>query len=290
MKKKARHILTIAGCLLIVLVAVGIFAITTNAEPAETTEEIIQKTFEKLEVSDAEYVGQFSYDNGKEGEYILYFSEATGMEYHFRAETGDLFQFMPSVTISGEVRGSEQEQGEPQSESQTEMTEDELREYILDYAANHVPYDLIGELTIETEHDCGVFYIYTIRELYDGMETGSIIHIDCGYDGSILWCYFQEGSIFRKNNNGTYSLINGIDFIGEEAAVEKAHEYFTAVTAEQGRTLSIVEGAETIEMKALEDKLYYLVTVSATDDTDWEWHYYFEIDAYTGEMLSTYYS
>lgn len=281
---KAKWILI---CIMLVLFATGGFAVSIRAETAETVESVIQRTLEKLEASDAEYIGKYEYDTGKEGEYILFYSQTTDMEYSFDPESGALIGYISRADNSTPAN----EDGDSNVYSQESgMTEEDLRAYVLDYVESHLPFDLFGNLIIEFEHFSGLSYHYTIREMYNEMETGTVIYIDCNEDGSINYCVIKEGTIFRKNNDGTYSLINGTDFIGEEAAVEKAHEYFAAVTAEHGRSLSIVEGAETIEMKAQEDKLYYLVTVDGKDETGWVWNYFFEIDVYTGEMLSAYYS
>lgn len=227
-------------------------------------------TIQNIGLADAQYLGTFPWDNGLEGDYILYHSDSTGFDYYFDPDTGYLDSIVRAETAAALTE-------------EYELADDDRRAQLLAYVESCIQPSIIGQLSIEKENFNGFAYHYTIVETYSDMETGTVITAMGTPGGQIEYCLFRVGTVFQKNSDGTVTLSNPDPFIDEEDALQIAR----SAVAEQisGTENTIAESTEPVKIKAKEDRLYYSITIDVQEPSGYTVKYFVQVDVYTGDVL-----
>lgn len=264
---------------LLVSVAIAIAFFSNNTSASSITQRIDQQ-LANLGVTDAQNKGEVSHPLDEELKYILYTSEANQKEYYFSPQSGELEKIVAldsdsSDTVSDMVV--------------SEKTEEVYREEALRYAEAALGENLIGELRITTERvNSTLGYFYIITEYYDGYVTGSEVTVDYDTDGVFSSCIPTVGKLFVKNQDGTYSLKEGYDFIDRETAIQNAYEVMMSEDAQD--FLDTVKSADLDnvvcgELEAKYGTLVYVVRIPYVTQYDWDETFIGHINAYTGECI-----
>ena len=87
------------------------------------------------------------------------------------------------------------------------------------------------------------------------------------------------GSVFEKNADGSYSIVDGGELIGEEAAVEAARAGLEVLLDPP-----YISELASCRLDAAEDKLVYTVEIPFTDENDLSRIYSAAVIAQTGEL------
>lgn len=282
MKKRYWKFTSLLLCIAMLLIVFGVMAVPSKAEASEA---VIIGILDKLHVTDAEFLGEFTWDNVDMGKYKLYHSNITGYDYYFDADTGDLSRFMlsPNPTTSEYNLGTKGDGTEI-------LSDNDRRAFIMNYVSNNLPFELLGNLEIESESFNGFSYHYKIHEVYDGIETGTIIVTSCSQYGKIKFCNFTKGGVFRKTEDGEVKLAKDYSFISGDTALSAAKVSFDDIKDTIPRNFTLIDGSEKVELKAHGNSLFYLIIFQALEDTEYPSEIAFEIDAYTAELIDYYYA
>lgn len=282
MKKRYWKYISPLVCITMLLIVFGVMAVPSKAEASEA---VIIGILDKLHVTDAEFLGEFTWDNADMGKYKLYHSNITGYDYYFDADTGDLSRFV----LSSNSTTSEYNLDAKADDTEI-LSDNDRRTFIMDYVSNNLPFELLGKLEIEAENFNGFSYHYKIHEVYDGIETGTIIVTSCSQYGKIKYCNFTKGGIFRKTEDGEVTLTKDYSFISGDAALSAAKESFDVIKEIIPRNFTLIDGSEKVELKAHGNSLFYLIVIQTLEDTEYPSEIVFEIDAYTAELIDYYYA
>lgn len=240
-----------------------------NNASAANTQELISGTLQKLGISDARSVA------ADDADCLVYVSADEGMSYYFNAETAVLEKIM-----NDSIEAMELEQ-----ESMA-LEPDVLRNAALEFAANCIAHQMIGELFVTVETVSGDTTTYEIIEKYNGIPTGTKIGLIYRNDGVMFGCAPHYGSVFVKKADGRVELVKGDDFIGEDEAIACAVEALCAeLDSEIDDSVEIA-----VEMEALGGELFYSVVIQNADRDNSSRVFDVEIDAYTGDVLEILYT
>lgn len=260
----------------VVILLLALVLVLTACGGELTSEQRMSQTLKALNVSDAQTDTVYTNADVIDPDWISYSSDSNQMVYSFEAETG----YLREIQSYGLLDPNDEEI--PQEDTSV-LSDEERREWILTFAANCIYPNQIGQLQISSEHFSNIDYLYEVTEIYDGIETGTRMMIICNPNGQIDIGVVHIGSVFEKNAFGSYSLVNGDDFIGEEAAIQVALEFVEEQAAENGDT--VLPDTAVFEIKAHENKLYYMVTIDTEESDGYVVSYDVQVDVYSGEIL-----
>lgn len=263
-QRKNRNLLCLALAALLLLCA------CTAGKP-ETPEEFTQSTLRAMGAKDAVYVGEempFADDTP----YDVYTSEATGFSYYFDTETGLLKR-------AEDLGAPEQEPGKL-----AELSYEEHKAYALKLAKSAVQNVLFGELQVESETPDNTTRSYVFAETYEGIPTGTKVRVGCLENHEIFGISLIYGSVFQKNEDGSYTLAQGDELISEETACDAARK--AAVTSQGYSGFTLLDQAPEITLTGHKDSLYYEVKLDAEDDNDRHRCFTVRVDAFDAEILS----
>lgn len=277
-----------AACLCVILAAV--FKPRQEVS-ALTVDEVIEKTFDSLGVTDALFVDMEYPDLSEHTEedlaYIaeinpsffetcrIYYSQSEQLYYYFFDTTGKL----DKITYWGELE--KHPEREPNA---THLSIDQVQEMALEYAKKCFGSHLIGELVVTRQHDSNLDYNYTITEYYQGQETGTDAVIFCTYDGRVSMAFFNHGKIYCRNGDGEIVLASDQPFIEEQAAIDTAMALTEEKATERGN--KVLTDSVTVELQASGDQHYYKVSIDTLCEHDYIMTYFVRVDVYSGEILS----
>lgn len=240
-----------------------------NDASAANTQELISGTLQKLGASDARAV------DADDADCLVYVSADGGMSYYFNAETAALEKIMNDSIETMEL----------EQESMA-LEPGMLRNAALEFAADCIDYQLIGELFVTAETVSGDTTTYEIVEKYNGIPTGTKVGLVYRNDGVLFGCAPHYGTVFVKKADGKVSLVKGDNFIGEAEAINRAAD---ALSAELDFEIDD-RAAIVVEMDALGGELYYSVMIENADQNNLSRVYNIQIDAYSGEVLEILYT
>lgn len=265
-----KYIFILIPVILVIFVIMFFFSQTSSAS---TPDDIISATLTELGLSDATYIGVYTDPIGKDQEYVLYHSDDTGYDYYFDPDSGNLIRIYNNSAMSGNLPSlSNAENDTP--------TDEQRRSAMIEYAESCISSFQIGQLEIVSEHFDNYDYIYEIREFYNGMETGTIIDAMCSPEGVIYYCVFEQGSVFRKNADGSISRNDTDPFISEEDAIQIAINAVDDVSDNKSYS---------VELKANGNEQYYRVLIEIPP-TDLSYNYTkvydIWVDVTSGEIIA----
>lgn len=256
--------------------ALLLYSFIDNETTAISPQDYIASTLSALGAADAEFVEQISDPGRSRDGCLLYTSDSTQMGYYFEPDTGVL----KSISHYSHINSTYSEKASDASAlTPMQVTENDRSDALLQYAKACIGEDLIGELRIETKQDQGTMHRYTVTELYDGIETGTTVMFSCTSEGQIIRVNVAIGSVFEKNADGSYSIVDGGELIGEEAAVEAARAGLEALLDPP-----YISELASCRLDAAEDKLVYTVEIPFTDENDLSRIYSAAVIAQTGEL------
>lgn len=241
-----------------------------------TPQERISRTLEALGASDAQTDTVYTNSDFLDPDDICYSSDSAQLVYSFAADTGYLHEVIHYSLTDPDYE-------EPETEVAPVLTDAQRQELVLTFAADCLCPNQIGDLQIASEHFSNIDYTYQITETYDGMETGTQMMIICSPEGQIQVCVLHVGTIFEKNMFGSYSLVEGDDFITGETAIQTALEFVEEQAAEKGDT--VLPDTAVSEIKARKDEQYYLVSIDTQEPGGYIVTYDVHADVHTGEIL-----
>lgn len=278
MKRKATVFLSLIAVITVILLfSVPHFhSFVFGSSPSR----IIEETLAHLNVTDAVLVGLTG--NETTGEFLEYTSQSTGLTYSFDPATGRLVSTIKALAQDS-TAGTASDRVSTQSvEGTTGMTDEQLRAYALEYAEGCMWQEKIGTFQIEEETAAGTRRVYTIKEYYDGLQTGTKITLSCKTDGTVSLCHITYGEIFFQDSDGNISLIDNSPWIDENTAFETAAAFVRTDASENGYTLT---GDDIqCQIQALEDQQFYNITICAMDG-EYAIVYSVWVDVHSGEIL-----
>lgn len=263
-QRKNRMLICLALAALLLLCACA-------AGKPETPKEFTQSTLRAMGARDAEYVGEATPFIDEEL-YALYTSTATGFSYYFDTETGLL-------KWAEDLGALDREPGKL-----AKLSYEKHRAYALKLAKSAVRDVLFGELTLESETPDNMTRSYVFAETYDGIPTGTKVSVGCLENHEILSVHPIYGSVFQKNEDGTYTLRRGDELISEETACEAAR--YAAVTSQGYAGFTLLDQAPEITLTGHKDSLYYEIKLDAEDDNGRHRCFTVRVDAFDAEILS----
>ena len=236
----------------------------------------IADTLAALGVKDAASAGQVSDPDDLRDGCLLYVSDSTQMGYYFDPETHDLFSILDYSLMGGEYAKAAQANT---PSAPMVIPADNREDALLRYAEAILGDARIGDLAVTSVQDHGMLHSFSIRETYKGIETGTAMFFSTDADGRISFCNITVGGVFKAGAFGTYVLAAGDDLISEESAVETARAGLDALEMASGAPECI-----SCELRAREDTLLYIVTLSFRDRSGSEREYQGWVNAHTGAL------
>ena len=297
--KTGRRIISLFACFVFVMLT-GLLCVSCKNNSADTPEVAVSEpeanillTFENLGVEDAEYIGIRTLDDDTSGEMRLYHSDSTGMDYYFCADNG--------VLASAEYESMEMADAyRVQIYGEQAISAKQRKEAALQFAKACVESIQVGELDIMLKPNVDyTFYQYSVKEYYDGLQTGTEVQLYYTLDGALYRCSVTQGSIFEKDADGNVVLTKGDDLIGEEKAREIARDAVLAKLEEADWNYTIFEEETKCEMKTWKDSLFYEVVLRTgylesdpgyKEAGGWQRTFGVQIDVYDGTVLEVYFS
>lgn len=278
--KRSRMIGIIVAMMVLVL-AVGIVpaVLFATQSSATSTQSKIDAKLEDLGAFDAQDQGIVADPFDETLEYRLYTSQANNLQYYFNPDTGD---YCKSNALVSPMRDQEDATVEIQSEPAPALSREELRSIALEYAKNCVQDDLFGELRLDSETST-FYYFY---EYYNDQRTGTRVTVTVHEDGEVTGSVCKITTLYQRNEDGTYSLKNGTDFISEEEAYAAADR--AMMEALDGVISSADPDGAVCDMDNDHNNIFYIVQIPFQDTCETPCTRYctIHVDAYTGEILA----
>lgn len=248
---------------------------------AFSVQDHIYQTFEALGIDDATLLDNVVPLSEDHMQPIVYKSESTQMLYYFAPEDGQLTSIYHDYYFDT-GHGIE----DLRKDNSPALSEVELEALLLDFAEKCITPNQIGELYIARKYECGTrFFNYIIAEIYEGVETGTLVNITLIDDGTITNASITIGSVFNTNSNGHVTPANPNQMIGEEVAIEYAMNAM-AEDLPDGVDAALSEKI-TCQQRADGDVLAYYVIVPYLNTNGIEMEYRVFIEAYTGEVVTS---
>lgn len=270
-KSTQRRSATLCGIIFsLVIIFVCYSGFFTTPIAATSANQAISSTLSDFNATDAVYVETLE---GEDCSILVYHSDSTGYDYCFRESTG----ILTAITNIGndELESSATVYSRP-------LSDEKRLEIVMDFVYGVYQDTIIGQLEVTEVHDAGYAYYYSIEEYYNGMETGTEAFVSCYDNGKISVCNVTFGSIFKRNMDGSISLLDESPFIGEEAAIDIALDEVESHAAQRGCTLLPETAVTTI--RASENLQYYEVSVDTQQADGYVVGYIVCVDVHSGEI------
>lgn len=252
-----KHLLLCVGAVLLsifVIVSTGVWVVTANSGTGNTAiEDEVKEQLTTLDDITAEFVGVMK-DESKETVFCLYHSDKTERDYRFD-EVGHLravFSTLPNDCFE-------------KSEERPCMKENEIDDAMRDFAAKCISAYRIGEIQMVSKNQFAGTCIYEFCEVYDGIQTGSRIGLECLQDGTISYAMITKGTVFEKTEAGEIKLA-AEKKITEQQAIEIAVRTVSERIKDSG--YAIAEDSISCRLEATGAALYYTVEIDTFSEKE----------------------
>ena len=233
----------LVGLLLLSACAAGRAAGPTDEEAL--VQQAAAEVFESLGL-DAIYEGKTSPDPSG-AVFYLFYCEKTNQEYRFDTN-GNLVMVhtrLPEGTLGT-------------ADALPSIDEEALDALVKEYAAEQLGGKLVGELEIVRKHGFSGQYTYELREVANGIPTGTRIGTTWLQDGTMGSFIPKLGSVYGDQQPEIV--------LSEEAAIEIALQTVTERVA--GTSYALTDKAPECELDASGDKLYYAVAIDTYSEKE----------------------
>lgn len=238
--------------------------------------EKIPDTLDALAMADAEFAGQVSNPDDLRDGCLLYVSNRAQMGCYFDPETHNLVSILHYSLMDGEYAAISHSTA---PSAPMVIPADDREQALLRYAGAILGDAQIGTLSITSVQDQGLSHSFSITESYEGIETGTAMFFSTDANGRVSFCNITIGGVFRQNAWGNYEIAAGNDLISEEAAVETARMGLAGLKVASGTPAFI-----SCRLRAREDTLLYIVTLSFRDSNGSQREYQGWVNAHTGAL------
>lgn len=181
--------------------------------------------------------------------YYVFRSEHTNREYQFDSE-GNLWSVtnkLPQGTLK-------------QASTLPALKSEELDKMVVEYFKESAKY---GALEIVSKNGFSGKYTYTLREVLDGIPTGTRIGTSWLQDGTLVSAVIHQGSVFSDSPNG-------VKAVETQITQAEAIEIATKAVEEQIAGTSYAFGGKSAacSLDAIEDTLFYAVVIDTYSETE----------------------
>lgn len=259
--------------LIVVVVAVACLALlAVNAASKEATAKDAAKIYLQKIGDEAAFVEKtVSEINGNT--YYVFYSEHTNKEYQFDTD-GNLWSVtnnLPQGTLS-------------QASTLPALKDDELDKMVVEYFKESAKY---GTLEIVSKNGSSGKYNYMLREVLDGIPTGTQISTSWLQDGTLVNAVVHQGSVFSDSPNGPVKSAE--TQISEAEAIEIATKAVEERIA--GTDYAFGGRPATCSLDAIEDTLFYAVVIDTySEKEDYVVTYTVSVNVTDGTILEVEYT